>query len=300
MLLYDQLNLKFREPIIGLRARGAEMNKLGLLFFVVICLVFTASCIGKDVPVTETKPAVEETSENTTAPAAIPLTITDNFRTSYSGWGQGYIGPAIKTTENLHLMEFESTYEEGEYSIFIGAHKLFDYRRNSVIGAQQDFIVEVDARTMFLGPNAAGIVFRGKSDQGQDSFYVFLVNSGHRTYAIKKYIKGAWAPDLIESTKSYYIDRDPYYANRLEVTCKGSQIEVYVNDHKLTTVTDTSLTSGFIGLAVERANSFLDTINYLSSIRNFFEFVLVYREHEMYPYIVPTGKQTFHLRHVQC
>ncbi|GAG12269.1 unnamed protein product [marine sediment metagenome] len=42
-----------------------------------------------------------------------------------------------------------------------------------------------------------------------------------------------------------------YRINHLKVVCKGSQIEVYVNGHHLTTATDDSFTEGYVGMIVE-------------------------------------------------
>jgi hypothetical protein len=115
---------------------------------------------------------------------------------------------------------------------------------------QDDFTVEVDVRRLSQGSDdAAGIVFREQEEQGKESYYVFWVNSSSGTYCIQKYIKSVWAPNLKDFTQSNYINRGAN-TNRLKVVCKGSQIDVYANDYKLATVTDTSLTNGYIGLAV--------------------------------------------------
>ncbi len=120
---------------------------------------------------------------------------------------------------------------------------------------QEDFTVEVDARKLSQGTDdAAGIVFRDQIEQGKWSFYVFWLDSNSGTYAIQKNIKDVWAPDLKDFTPSSYINGGTN-TNRLKVICKGSQITVYANGYKLTTVTDTLLTSGYIGLAAETLTS---------------------------------------------
>jgi hypothetical protein len=190
----------------------------------------------------EAKPVVIETSPNTTTTEASPVTINDDFSNSNSGWGTG----------SDDWSKF--AYEGGEYSISIERTNWFGYHLNSVSGMQGDFTVEVDAKKLSQKTDAAGIVFRDQRGQGKDSFYVFWVDSNSGTYAIHKYIKDVWAPDLKDFTPSNYINRGAN-TNRLKVVCKGSQIEVYANDYKLATVTDTSLTNGFIGLAVETFTS---------------------------------------------
>jgi hypothetical protein len=193
-------------------------------------------------PTIEAKPVVTETSPDITTETS-PVTIIDDFSNSNSGCG----------TSSDDWGKF--AYEGGEYSILIEKMNWFGYHLNSVSGKQEDFTVEVDARKLSQGTDdAAGIIFRDQRGQGKDSFYVFWVDSNSGTYAIQKYIKDVWAPDLKDFTPSSYINRGAN-TNRLKVTCKGSQIEVYANDYKLTTVTDISLSNGFIGLAAKTLTS---------------------------------------------
>lgn len=192
---------------------------------------------------TEVKPVVETTSPNTTTPATNLVSINDDFSDSNSGWG---VSSADWGT---------FAYEDGEYGISIEKMNWFGYHLNSVSGKQEDFTAEVDVRKLSQGTDdAAGIVFRDQMGQGKDSFYVFWVDCNNGTYDIEKYIQGVWAPSLKDFTSSNYIQRGAN-TNRLKVMCKGSQIEVYVNDNKLTTVTDTSFSRGFIGLAAETFTS---------------------------------------------
>jgi hypothetical protein len=192
---------------------------------------------------TEAEPVVIETSSNVTTTEASPVTINDDFSNPNSGWG--------RSSDDWG----EYAYEEGEYSISLERTDWFGYHLNSVSGMLEDFTVEVDAKKLSQGTDdAAGIIFRDQRGQGKDSFYVFWVDSKHGTYAIQKYIEDVWAPNLKDFTSSNYIQRGAN-TNRLKVVCKGSQIEVYANDNKLTTVIDSSLTSGFIGLAAETFTS---------------------------------------------
>jgi hypothetical protein len=192
---------------------------------------------------TEAEPVVIETSSNVTTTEASPVTINDDFSNSSSGWGRGSDGWS------------EYAYQGGEYSISIERVESYGYHLNSVSGKLEDFTAEVDVRKLSQGTDdAAGIVFREQRGQGKYSFYVFWVDSNSGTYAIHKYINNVWAPDLKDFTPSNYINGGAN-TNRLKVVCKGSQIEVYANDYKLATVTDTSLTNGFIGLAVETFTS---------------------------------------------
>jgi len=188
---------------------------------------------------TEAKPVGIETSSNVTTTEANPVTINDDFNNSNSGWG--------RSSDDWS----EYAYEGGEYSISIKGRESYGYHLNSVSGKLEDFTAEIDVRKLSQGTDdAAGIVFREQRGQGKYSFYVFWVDSNSGTYAIQKYIENVWVSYIKGWTPSNYINRGAD-TNRLKVVCKGSQIEVYANDHKLATATDTSLANGFIGLVVE-------------------------------------------------
>jgi len=169
----------------------------------------------------------------------------DDFSDSKSGWFTGSADWG------------ELAYENGEYSVSIKKPHFYGFGTpSSSIGEQEDFTVEVDVRRLSSGnDDVAGITFRIKQEEpGKYSHYVFWVSSIFGTYAVQKHIKGEWAPDIKSFTPSNYINRGAN-TNRLKVVCKGSQIEVYANGYKLTTVTDTSFANGYIGLAASTFTS---------------------------------------------
>jgi hypothetical protein len=124
--------------------------------------------------------------------------------------------------------------------------------RNLEIGQLDDFVFEVDAQWYGTSSsyNYYGIVFRV---QDNDNYYVFYVSSGDGTYAIDKKVKGT-VSELKGWTKSTYTKKGTA-VNRLKVVCQGSQISVYVNDSLLTTISDSSLSRGYIGLMVGKGAS---------------------------------------------
>jgi hypothetical protein len=69
-------------------------------------------------------------------------------------------------------------------------------------------------------------------------WYVFRIGVGD--YSIYKYRSGSWYA-LQPWTSSSYINTGTS-SNRLKVIRDGSQIKAYVNDHYLTTVTDSDYT----------------------------------------------------------
>ncbi len=62
-------------------------------------------------------------------------------------------------------------------------------------------------------------------------------------------LDGTWT-ELQRWTRSEYVEKGNS-TNHLKMVCKGSQIEVYVNGHYLTAVTDSSFDSGYIGVILD-------------------------------------------------
>jgi serine/threonine-protein kinase len=171
------------------------------------------------------------------------ISFEDDFSNANSGWP---LGPKDWG---------EFAYESGEYSVLIKKVNSWGCVTNlSRIGVQKDFTAEVDVRKLSQGTDdLAGIAFRWQSGPDGANLYLFSVNNNNGSYRIGKVVKNEWATDIIGPTQSNHIKRD---TNRLKVVCQGSQIEVYVNGHKLVTRTDTLFTSGYVGLAV---TTFSDT-----------------------------------------
>ena len=163
------------------------------------------------------------------------LIYEDDFSNPNSGWPR-------ESTE-----EYECDFEDGEYHILVKAFDMAAWVWNRDLGQLSDFALEIDARVISGSLKSGyGVVFRFKDT---DNFYRFLV-SGDGFYHVGKSIKGKWRNLGEQWTKSYFITMG-YRINHLKVVCKGSQIEVYVNGHHLTTVTDDSFTEGYVGMIVE-------------------------------------------------
>jgi len=190
---------------------------------------------------TEPTPAAPAAAETETNAPTFSLAYKDDFSNIDSGWSQvsgdwGSCG-----------------YEDGEYSISVEKNNWFRYQLRS-LDQLDDFAVEVEVQKLSQGiGDAAGIVFRVHKEQDNDGFYVFWIDNSRGAYAVQKYDNGL-APELKGITESPYINENAL--NRLKGVCIGSQIEVYVNDHKLTTVTDTSFSSGSVGLVVESGDRY--------------------------------------------
>lgn len=145
--------------------------------------------------------------------------------------------------------EYDLDYEDGEYHISVKNPHWWSWSLNRLTGLLTDFILEVDAR-LISGPRESGygLLFRC---QDSENFYLFEV-SGDGYYSVDALLDGKWNR-LHGKTMSEFIEKDNS-TNHLQVVCKGSQMEVYVNGHHLTTITDNSITLGYVGMIVETAS----------------------------------------------
>jgi len=167
-------------------------------------------------------------------PSSIPV-YEDDFSNPNSGWPRD-------STE-----EYECDYEDGEYYILVKESDWAAWVWNRDLGQLSDFTLEIDAKvTIGSLRSGYGVVFRFKDT---DNFYRFIV-TGDGFYNLGKSTEGKWKNLGEQWTKSYLITMG-YRINHLKVVCKGSQIEVYVNGHHLTTVTDDSFTEGYVGMIVD-------------------------------------------------
>jgi len=217
------VSLSVSQTAIG-RALAWMSSRRWLVFLIVgIIIVASAGII------------VQNTILKETTPATATVFFEDDFSHSGSGWEM--------EVDNWG----ESAYTNGEYLLLVSEA---DYnivaRTSDKIGPLGDFAIEVDAR-FASGPNDTwyGIGFR---QQDKDNSYDFLINSGESadkaSYAIFKQFSGTWS-QLKDWTDSSYINKGTA-TNHLKVICKGEQIEVYANGHKLARVTDFSFSKGAI------------------------------------------------------
>ncbi len=113
-----------------------------------------------------------------------------------------------------------------------------------------DLILTADIQHIDGPPdNAYGLICRYQSSE---NFYVFLISSDGY-YAIGKYQSGTSQITYLneggEYTFSEAIDQESG-ANRLRVTCIGSELTLSVNGVLLASVSDPTFVTGDIGLAV--------------------------------------------------
>lgn len=162
----------------------------------------------------------------------------DDFSHPASGWGRA-------SSE-----DYEYGYEDGEYHILVKKSHWAPRNCNTGAGQFTDFALEIDAR-LVSGPNESsyGVVFRL---QDVYNFYSLLV-WGDGYYQVETWLNDK-RTEQQGKTKSDFVNQGNN-TNRLKVVCRGTQIEVYVNGHHLTTVTDDSFAGGYVGVIVQTAGA---------------------------------------------
>ncbi len=170
------------------------------------------------------------------------LILEDDFSNASSGWLIG--------SNDVR----EMAYEDGEYGVLVKKSNYSITTWNLEGDTQSNFAAEVDVRDMLaVAGSCAGIMFRHTSAQDESySQYLFCIRNSDGAYRIQKFLRDEWTT-LAGWTKSSYI-KTGTAVNHLKVICQGSQIEVYANGQKLTTITDFSLASGYVGVVVETAD----------------------------------------------
>jgi len=160
-------------------------------------------------------------------------TFKDDFTNLTSGWKQ------------VSTDRFECNYINGEFSLTEKRRNWADSVVNRTTTRFSDMVLEVDARHSSGSINTRyGLVFRA---QDMDNYYRFLV-TGKGEYLLQR-VNGMFSQQLVQLTRSEFIS-STNVVNHLQVICKGPQITLECNGHPLATVTDKSLSAGWVGLAI--------------------------------------------------
>jgi hypothetical protein len=136
-----------------------------------------------------------------------------------------------------------SDYDQGGFRLRVDQEQ-FDYWANPNVSFS-DVVIEVDARKIG-GPddNDFGVICRYVDNQ---NFYFFIVASDG-FYAIGKSVSGDYTyigSDFMEPTDAV-LGGDA--SNHLRADCAGSTLRLYANGNLLKEVTDSTFTSGDVGL----------------------------------------------------
>ncbi len=209
---------------------GVGVNIITNRIYVANSASNTVSVIGYGVSIPTPSPSPTPTS------TTLPILFEDDFSDPGSGW-------YVSSDERQ-----EKAYEDGEYSLLSKLPNTIVWQwipRPTWI--EGDFTVEVDIRRLSTDKgHSGGIAFRY---QDNDNYYIYEVRSGDNQYRLLKQLRNKWIT-LKGWTYSGYINTG-VNTNHLKVACSGTQIEIYVNGHKLGTFNDSSFISGKILLTTD-------------------------------------------------
>ena len=195
------------------------MKKKSYIFLMISVLVLVSFACGSS------------TSSTPTASLPEDILFQDDFSDDTSGW------------DRIDVPEGFTDYADGVYRIWVNT-------ANTDVWANPgknftDTIIEVEA-TKVGGPddNDYGVLCRY---QDESNFYFFMISSDG-FYGLGKVVEGEQI--LIGGEELVPGDNinTGNATNNLRVDCVGSQLTLYVNGTQLTSVEDSSFTSGDVGL----------------------------------------------------
>lgn len=204
-------------------------NKSKLLLILVLLFAAALACSA---PVSNGGDSDDGSSGSGPAPTASDILFQDDFSSTSSGWSDLYRDDSGMTD-----------YDQGGFRIQV-LESNFDYWANPNLSFT-DTVVEVDAKKIG-GPddNDFGLICRYS---GVENFY-FLIVTSDGFYGIGKYVGGS--QELIGTDSLYETDKvlGGASVNKIKAECIGSTLRLYVNGSLLQEVTDTSHSSGDVGL----------------------------------------------------
>jgi hypothetical protein len=161
----------------------------------------------------------------------------DDFDDTTSGW------PTLSASTVI------TNYESGFYRIWVNVDEIKDVTAINGELEYPDARIEVSTTNYGIMDNALGIICRYKNETN----YYFFVISNDGYFGIGKKVNNNDIPDYlygdsmvpVADVPDGYINTD---LNRLKAICDGNTLAFYVNDTLLASVTDDSLTSGWVGL----------------------------------------------------
>jgi len=185
---------------------------------------------------TDTAAAYQATAVNAASIGRVIL--KDTFDSNKNGW-------VVKQSDD----EYGSTnykIADGAYIWDATAHQAFIGWVTADPKAVSDFYLTVEVKQS-AGPDSAdyGVIFR---EDDNSNFYYFGIDDQGQ-YVLYLY-NNDWIT-LIDWTESELIQ--PGESNRITILGEGSHFIFFINDQYLTEVTDDSLASGTVALAIELA-----------------------------------------------
>jgi len=187
---------------------------------------------------TDTAMAYQTTAANAAETGRVLL--KDTFDSNKNNW------QSKQTDDDYALTTYKI--EDGTYTWDTTAHQAYIGWVPANAKAVSDFYLSVEIKQT-SGPDSAdyGIVFR---EDENSNFYYFGINDQGQ-YTLYLYYKD-WST-LIDWTQSELIQ--PGEFNRITVLAEGSHFIFFINDQYLTEITDDTIKSGTVALAVELADT---------------------------------------------
>jgi hypothetical protein len=211
---------------------------IGSLLLSSLACSYVSQFVGGDDPA----PAAPQQPENEPAPA-VPqqdsnVLFQDDFSNPSSGWDQ------------FSDVDGMTDYENGIYRIRIDKPD-FTFWANPGLGETlpSDVRVEVDT-TKVSGPdfNDFGVICRYSGTGSQASFYEFIITSDGFAGIVLVSDNSQQVISGDGQLQSFDAVRQGNTTNHLQADCFGSLLTMYANGIALTSVTDTTLLNGDVGL----------------------------------------------------
>ncbi len=214
---------------------------VGILFLASLACSYASRFLesGNPTPMAPSQPTSEAQPEGTQqSQQPSNVLFQDDFSDPSSGWDQ------FSDADGL------TDYDSGVYRIFVDTPE-FTFWANPGLGntLPSDVRVEVDA-TKIGGPdfNDFGVLCRYSGSGSTASFYEFIITSDGYAGIVRVTDS---SQDVISGDgqlQSFDAVIQGNATNRIKAECFGNSLTLYVNDIVLTSVTDTTLTSGDVGL----------------------------------------------------
>jgi len=211
---------------------------IGMLLLASLSCSYVSRFVGSDNPV------VEETQPQSDEPAPVvpsqssDVLFQDDFSNPSSGWDQ------FSDADGL------TNYENGFYRIRVDKPEFTFWSNPGLDGIlPSDVRIEVDA-TKIGGPdfNDFGVLCRYSGESGASNFYEFIISSdGYAgivlvTESSQQVISGDGQLQAFDAI------RQGSTSNHIRADCFGDLLTLYVNGVVLTSVSDSTLTGGDVGL----------------------------------------------------
>ena len=211
---------------------------IGTLMFASLACSYASRLLGGDNPI----PAEPQQPGNEPVPA-VPqqpsnVLFQDDYSNPSSGWDQ------FSDADGL------TNYENSSYRIRIDKPDFTFWANPGLDGIlPPDVRVEVDA-TKVGGPdfNDFGIICRYSGVGSQASFYEFIISSDGYAGIVLVTESSQQVISTDGELQPFDAIRHGSATNHIQAECFGSLLTLYVNGVMLTSVSDTTLTSGDVGL----------------------------------------------------